>query len=165
MEVGGGLCAKAGRLAFSLRARRSRLESLKQRGAVARFRMTRSLCGSAGGERTIPSSSYGRCLRGPGEMRSEPGGRAGATRNEGIALRLQSCPGGGQTLPPPGGRKLGLKPGGGTWRHEVTRPHLPPAHLPAGTFLTESISAPLGSSVEIKRLFAVTNVANSDQTI
>lgn len=48
---------------------------------------------------------------------------------------------------------------------KVTRPHLPPAHLPAGTFLAVSISAPLGNSVEIKRLFAVTNVANSDQTI
>lgn len=48
---------------------------------------------------------------------------------------------------------------------KVTWPHLPPTYLPAGTFVANSIFASLGSSVEIKRLFAVTNVANSDQTI
>lgn len=48
---------------------------------------------------------------------------------------------------------------------KVTWPYLPPTYPPAGTFIANSIFAPLGSSVEIKRLFAVTNVANSDQTI
>lgn len=71
---------------------------------------------------------------------------------------------GEQTLPPTGARELGLRPRGppsskATWPQPVL------THLPAGTFLANSIFAPLGSSVEIKRLFAVTNFANSDQTI
>ena len=47
-------------------------------------------------------------------------------------------------------------------RSKVTWPHPPQTQASAGTFLANSIFAPLGSSVEIKRLFAVTNVANSD---
>lgn len=56
----------------------------------------------------------------------------------------------------------------GTWRGPQQWGYqclLPWTHLLLAGLLAKSIFAQLGSSVEIKRLFAVTNVANSDQAI
>lgn len=139
-----------------------------------------------GGNGAFLLGAGGRCPWGPEKMQPELGGggwssgRSGWTtaalrRNEGITVRFQSC-WEGTPFPPTGSQKLGLRPSRGTWRcpagphtptpsSKVTWPHPPPTHPPAGTFFANSIFAPLGSSVEIKRLFAVTNVANSDQTI
>lgn len=135
-----------------------------------------------GGENEDSPGSSGRCPL-TQEMWLEPqegvwsSGRSGQPtaapmESEGMTLSLPAGLLGHKTFPPTGSGKLGRRPSPGTWRgprgppsSKITWPHLPPTYPPAGTFLANSIFAPLGSSVEIKRLFAVTNVANSDQTI
>lgn len=102
---------------------------------------------------------------------------AASRRNESITFIPQRC-WESNPFPLTGSQELGPRSSQDTWRHphdpapypdcprsKVTWPHPPPTHVSAGTFLANSIFASLGSSVEIKRLFAVTNVANSDQTI
>lgn len=76
-------------------------------------------------------------------------------------------------MPPTGSPKQLLRVRDGTWRgpspEEAPAVRSPVSstgtHLPWADLLARFIFAWLGISVEIKRLFAVTNVANSDQAI
>lgn len=172
--------AEVRNLVYSPSARGSCSESCKQRSVVACFRNERSL-GWCRLRREDSQEELRQVPWGPGKTWLELGGgglvfsrsdkpTAASLRNEGASLCLRSC----WTASP--SRLQGVRswaqtqPGHlettpGATQQQRQGPHPPPTHLPAGTFLAKSIFALLGSSVEIKRLFAVTNVANSDETI